>query len=154
MEREVAFTMREMTRYGVMQAVLEKKMTTLEAAATLHLSPRQIKRIKKKIQQLGPAGVRHGNRGRRPLHAFCVEFKQQVLQLAKARYPDFNFSHLSEILAEEEGIHVNRETLRLWLRPQGLGGRVRKRRTHFHPRTIQGEWKNPKIDIDLCTASF
>jgi len=130
MSREVTFTMKEVTRYGVIQAVLEKRMSTVEAAAALHLSARQIKRIKKKIQQLGPVGVRHGNWGRRPVHGFDLEFKQKVIHLAKTRYHDFNFSHLSEILAEEDGIHVNRETLRLWLRPQGLGSKVRKKRTH------------------------
>ena len=85
MDREVSFTMREMTRCGVIQTVLEKKMTTLEAAAALHLSARQIKRIKKKIHQLGPTGVRHGNRGRRPLHAFCVKLKQQVVHPGQNR---------------------------------------------------------------------
>lgn len=130
MNREVTFTMKEMTRYEVIHAVLEKKMTIGEAAEALHLSARQIKRIKKKLTHQGPAGIRHGNRGRRPLHAFSAEFQKQVLHLAKTRYYDFNFTHLSEILAEEEGIHINRETLRLWLRSRGLGGKVRKVRTH------------------------
>jgi len=34
------------------------------------------------------------------------------------------------MLIENEDIHVNRETLRQWLRPQGLGGKVRKIKTH------------------------
>ncbi|MBW2146725.1 MAG: DUF362 domain-containing protein, partial [Deltaproteobacteria bacterium] len=46
------------------------------------------------------------------------------------RYYEFNFSHLSEILAEREAIRVNRETLRRWLRPLGFGGKAHRVRTH------------------------
>jgi len=46
MEREVTFTMGEMKRYGVIQALLEKKMTAGEVSLALNVSTRHIKRIK------------------------------------------------------------------------------------------------------------
>ena len=52
------------------------------------------------------------------------------MKLANEKYFDFNFSHLSEMLEEQEGIKINRETLRQWLRPEGFGGKVRKQRRH------------------------
>ena len=128
--RGVTFTMEDMKRYGVVRAVMETKMTTSEGAAALGLSVRQLKRIKKKVRRLGVAGIRHGNRGRPPAHAFPEKFKKRVVRLAQRRYKDFNFSHLSEMLEEEEEIRVNRETLRLWLRPLGFGGKVRKQPRH------------------------
>jgi len=134
MRNEVTFTMSEMKRYGVIQALLEKKMTITEAALALDLSTRQIKRVKKKVIQDGPQALHHGNRGRPPSHAFSPEFRQQVIEVAQRRYSDFNFSHLSQILAEDEGIHVNRETLRLWLRPLGFGRKVHRLRTHRQRR--------------------
>lgn len=54
MEREVSFTMKEMTRYGVIQAVLEKKMTTVEAAAALHLSPKTDQTNQEEGPKAGP----------------------------------------------------------------------------------------------------
>ncbi|MBW2146681.1 MAG: hypothetical protein JRI22_06650 [Deltaproteobacteria bacterium] len=38
MEKEVPFTMSEMKHYGVIQALLEKKMTAREAASALTVS--------------------------------------------------------------------------------------------------------------------
>lgn len=126
----VTFTMRETVRYGVIQALLEKKINNKEAALALGLSMRQLQRIKKQVAQRGPEGIHHGNKGRRPSHSFSIEKKEKVVQLAKVRYFDFNFSHLSEILDEEEGVKINRETLRQWLRPLGFGGKVRKQPHH------------------------
>lgn len=130
MEEGVTFTMGETMRYGVIQALLEKRMNNREAALVLDLSIRQVQRIKTKVAQQGPEGILHGNKGRRPSHSFSIERKERVVTLAKERYFDFNFSHLAEILEEEEGIKINRETLRKWLRPLGFGGKVRKQPYH------------------------
>ena len=134
MEEGVTFTMGETIRYGVIQALLEKRMKNTEGALALSLSVRQVQRIKKKIARQGPAGILHGNKGRRPSHSFSIEKKGRVVKLTKERYFDFNFSHLSEILEEEEGIKINRETLRQWLRPLGFGGKVRKQSHHRKKR--------------------
>jgi len=128
--RGVTFTMEDMKRYSVVKAVMDRKMTTSEGAAALGLSVRQLRRIKKKVRRNGMAGIRHGNCGRPPAHAFPEKFKKRVIKVVKRRYMDFNFSHLSEMLEEEEQIRVNRETLRLWLRPLGFGGKVRKQPRH------------------------
>lgn len=126
----VTFTMEDMKRYGVVRAVMDGKMTNGEGAAALDLSIRQFKRIKGKVRNYGMAGIRHGNRGRAPAHAFPDRFKTRVISLVQRRYRGFNFSHLSEMLEEEEAIRINRETLRLWLRPLGYGGKVRTQPRH------------------------
>ena len=134
MKREVIFTMKEVTRYSVIVALIEKKLVTREAAMGLRLSRRQVQRIKKKVTERGPLGLLHGNRGRPPAHAFPPELRERAIVLAQERYFDFNFSHLSEMLAEEEGIRINRETLRRWLRPLGFGGKVHKLPRHRRRR--------------------
>lgn len=128
--RGVTFTMEDMRRYSVVKAVMERKMTNGEGAAALGLSVRQLKRIKKKVTRYGVIGIRHGNCGRPPAHAFSETFKKRVIRMAQRRYKEFNFSHLAEMLEEEEEIRVNRETLRLWLRPLGFGGKVRRQPRH------------------------
>jgi len=138
MEEGVTFTMGETIRYGVIQALLEKRMKNTGAALALGLSIRQVQRIKKKVARQGTEGILHGNKGRRPSHSFSIEKKGRVVKLAKERYFDFNFSHLSEILEEEEGVKINRETLRQWLRPLGFGGKVRKQPHHRKRRKRSG----------------
>jgi len=122
--------MEDMKRYSVVRAVMDGKMTNGEGAAALGLSVRQLKRIKKRVRRHGMAGIRHGNCGRRPTHAFPEQFKKRVITVVKRRYNGFNFTHLAEMLEEEEQICVNRETLRLMLRPLGFGGKVRKQPRH------------------------
>jgi hypothetical protein len=104
--RGVTFTMEDMKRYSVVKAVMDRKTTNSEGAAALGLSVRQLKRIKRKVARDGVAGVRHGNCGRPPAHAFPEKFKKRVIRMAQRRYQDFNFSHLAEMLEEEERIRL------------------------------------------------
>jgi hypothetical protein len=69
-------------RYSVVKAVMDGKMTNSEGAAALDLSVRQFKRIKRKVRRHGVAGVRHGNCGRSPAHAFPEKFKRKVITVA------------------------------------------------------------------------
>lgn len=130
MRGDVTFTMQEVTRYSLIQSLLERKMDNKDVASALRLSLRQVKRLKKKVKAMGASGVVHGNKGRLPTHAFSHEERHQIISLAEGRYGNFNFSHLSEMLGEEEGIRINRETLRQWLRPRGFGNRIRKMPKH------------------------
>lgn len=134
--------MKQWRRFDIIRSTLEEKMTTKQAAEVLGLSRRQVQRLKKRVREKGPLGVLHGNRDRKPPHTFPPELKDQVTQLVKTKYFDFNFCHLSEILVAEEDLRINRETLRRWLRPLGFGGKLRKRRTHRKRRkrsTQQGQ---------------
>ena len=47
-----------------------------------------------------------------------------VLDLARTRYAGTNHTHLSELLAEREGIDVGRTTLRRILGSIPVGGRI------------------------------
>ena len=131
-KKEVAFTMKEATRLGIIEAVRKGKMTNKEAASALKLSVRQIIRIKKKVEEKGPCGILHGNKGHPSRRA--LPFKDQVIRLTQETYFDFNFTHLSEVLEEKEHIKVSRETVRLWLRPLGFGGTIRKQPRHRRRR--------------------
>jgi transposase len=125
--------MEDARRYGVIEALQEGKMSNSEAVAALGLSKRQVQRMKKKVAQNGAPGLVHGNRGRPSSRV--LPWKDRVISLVKEKYDDFNFSHLSETLEEEEHLSVSRETLRLWLRPLGYGGKIRKQPRHRKRRT-------------------
>lgn len=130
MKKGVTFMIEEVRRFSVVEAAMAGKMTCREAAAALGISVRQFKRIKGRVKKEGPDGVRHGNRGCPSPRAFRDELRGQIIDLAKKQYFDFNFSHLSEMLEQQHSIRVNRETLRLWLRPLGFGNKVRKQPRH------------------------
>ena len=55
----------------------------------------------------------------------------------------FNFTHLTEKLVETEGLDISRETLRSWIRTEGLSNRRikrgRKHRSRRERRARVGE---------------
>jgi transposase len=132
-DAEVKFTLNQVQRYEVCKALLEGRLTCAEAAGALGLCPRQVQRLKRRLQADGPQGLVHGNTARAPANQTPAELKQQVLHLATTTYAQFNFCHLADILAEEHHIHLSDETLRRWLRPLGHG-KPRRRGKHRRRR--------------------
>jgi transposase len=138
---EVKLTLNQVQRYETCQALLEGRLTTVEAARALGLSPRQVQRLKARLQADGPQALVHGNTARPPANKTPAKLKQQVLDLATTTYAQFNFCHLADILHDEHGLLLSDETLRRWLRPLGHGrplrrGKHRRRRTR---RPREGE---------------
>ena len=97
-------TTREQARIQVLNGVIERKVSMAEAAELMRVSERHAWRLLAAYGKEGAAGVAHGNRGRRPSTATSPETQEQVTALAKGRYAGFNHSHLTELLAEREGV--------------------------------------------------
>jgi len=107
-------------RYHVIKQAIEGFISCSEGAKILNISTRQFKRLKKKVQELGPKAIIHGNCGRTPPNAYPEEIKQEVLRLFRSQYHNFNISHFTDILKEEHGLELSRETVRSWLIKAGL----------------------------------
>jgi transposase len=118
---------REQTRIDVLSRVLSREASAADAAEVLSLSERQVWRLLATLRTAGVAGLVHGNRGRRPANALPAETRAQIVALAGERYAGANCTHLSELLAEREDIHVSRNTLRRVLIGGGLWGARRRR---------------------------
>jgi transposase len=132
MER-IAMSSKELARYQVLGGVLEGQLALQEAAAALGVSPRHARRLSRRLREHGPQGLVHGNRGRPPANRTPDELREQILAFVDDRYAGFNDTHLTEILAEREGISIGRETLRGILRGAGYRPK-RKRRPKKHHR--------------------
>jgi transposase len=68
----------------------------------------------------GVAAMAHGNRGRCPGQTIDAATRQQVRALAGSRYAGCNQHHLTDLLAEREGISVSRSTVRRILQEEGI----------------------------------
>jgi len=62
MANEVILTMKEAKKLGIIQETLTGRMTVKTAANILHLSEREIYRLRRCVEQKGAAGIVHGNR--------------------------------------------------------------------------------------------
>jgi hypothetical protein len=115
----------QMDRLYVLRQVKERKLTQEEAGDKLGLSSRQIRRLMRRVEAQGTAGIKRSfsscNR------AFSAHFKISVMDLIIKRYADFGPTFAAEKLHELDQLSINRETLRRWMIEAGLWkGRSRK----------------------------
>ena len=102
-------------------------MTLDQAAELMGVTPRHTRRILAAYREHGAAALAHGHRGRRPVNATPEVLVAEVVHLARTRYAGVNHTHLAELLAERDGIHIGRTTLRRVLLDAGLSSPRRRR---------------------------
>src|SRR5690349_5723114 len=125
-EESITLSAREQRRAMVLNRVLVGQWTREEAAGVLGLSGRQVRRLLAAYQAGRPAALAHGNRGRPPAHALGAAVRERVAGLARGKYAGLNDQHLTEKLAEAEGLVLGRATVRRILRAAGLASPRRR----------------------------
>lgn len=138
---------KERKRKVIMEAVLSGQFTLSDAADHMEVSYRQAKRIKHKYIKYGDAGLMHQSRGKPSGHRKSEKFKRKVIDLYQEKYCTWGPKFASEFMAEEDSIEVNPETLRLWLKAEGLWVRKRKR-SSFRQRRERKEKFGELLQID------
>ena len=89
-------SMNELKRIKILERLLGGSMSHMEAAVSLGVTDRQLRRLKSKYLMGGEQGLIHGNRGRKPKHALSERLKQEVIRLFEEKYYDSNFCHYAE----------------------------------------------------------
>src|ERR1022692_3344412 len=134
----VTMSQKEFQRVKVIENAAGGRLSVREASRLLHLSERQVQRLKRRYQPDSLSWVQHGNRGRPMPWAVSVPQKQLILSLPRGKYQGFNDSHFAETLRDEEDLAVSRETVRRILRAAKLASpqkrRPRKYRSRRPPR--------------------
>ena len=127
MQPKVTLTMRDLTRYQVIEASLDGRTQVMAAASVLGISERQVYRLRRRVREEGIKGVVHRLRGRRSHRRLSDEEWDEVVRLYEDKYKGFNMSHFTEYLNEAEGIGISRETVRRILRVSGVYERKARR---------------------------
>jgi transposase len=125
---------KELSRVEVMGRVKAGSLRLREAAELLELSYRQAKRIWARYRGGGGKALQHGNCGRVSNRAYAAKFRAAVLQQVQARYGDFGPTLAAEHLASDDGLEVQAETLRRWMKQAGLWQRQRRRKAYRQRR--------------------
>lgn len=140
METTLVMSVKERVRLEVFSRVKRGELSVGRAAAMLQISVRQAKRIRKRYQQKGDAGLVHGLRGR-PGNAARTGLREKVLNICRGEYADFGSPQAAEELAKR-GLLIPRQTLWRWRREAGelaSSRRVRRHRTRRERRSCVGE---------------
>ena len=124
---------KERQRQVILSEVFSGRRSLKSASESLSISYRQTKRIYRRYRLLGAEGLVHKGRGKASSRAYPPSLKLKIIERYKKDYKDFGPKLFSEYL-EEEGIYLSRETLRLWLRSEGLWQSQRKRKGYRQRR--------------------
>jgi transposase len=114
---------KERDRMKIMVGVKAKELSQVQAAELMGLGYRQAKRVWRRYQDEGDAGLVHRLRGKPGLRCKPPPLRAQVLaRCAEGRYTDFGPTLMAEELAKG-GLVVDHDTLRRWLLAGGATGR-------------------------------
>lgn len=133
MER-ILMSTQERRRLEVFSRIQSGEMGLVEASALLGLSYRQTKRIWKRYQQQGDAGLVHKGRGRPSNRQSQEGVCERALSLYQEHYADYGPTLAAECLEQDHALKVPVSTLRRWLSAAGLWERKRKRKAHRRRR--------------------
>jgi len=120
---------KERSRLTVLAGVKHREIKLVQAAGLLGLSYRQTKRVWRRYEAQGDAGLVHRLRGRPSSRRIAPEVRSKILARLAARYPDFGPTLAAEYLSQE-GLKVDHETLRRWQLVEGTRTVRRRRQKH------------------------
>lgn len=130
----IIMSKKELERKTILENFKCGKLNLKEAGNRLGLSYRQAKRIWKRYKEENDPGLVHRSRHKKSHNAYPERFKKEILALYQTKYFEFGPTFAAEKLFEDDDIEVNAETLRLWLKKEGLWSRKRKRKVYRERR--------------------
>lgn len=131
----VVVSERELNRIEVLSGVTAGRYCTLEAAALLEVSQRQIQRMMLRYRDGGAGAIRHKARGRRPNNQKSDGVREYALSLIRENYADFGPTLATEKLAEKHALKLSQETVRQWMIAEGIWLKKSARRSFHQPRS-------------------
>lgn len=105
-------TQADSLRESALRKLISKIINGTQAAEILHLSTRQVRRLKGRFIKKGIKGILHKNRGTISSHAVPETKRKAIAKIIKTSYPDFGPTLAAEKLSELHKIHFSSETIR------------------------------------------
>ena len=111
-QKLISMTEKELVKYDVILALIDKKINGTDASKQLDLSIRQIGRLKKKVNASGAEGLIHAGRGQDSNRKLDPETIKNVEIFLLGKYNGFGPTFAAEKLDEIDGIKIGKETVR------------------------------------------
>jgi transposase len=144
----VVLTQKEQQRLKVIAEVEAGRVGPDLAALSLSLSLRQVRRLRKRYRQEGAAAFMHGNRGRPSVKRIPEETRALVAELVRTKYAGYNDSHLTELLAQREGIVLSRKSVERLRQQAGIKPAQRRRAPKHRSRRERMPQEGMLLQID------
>jgi len=133
---------RAMKMQEIVLRAMSGKLTWLQAADILGLSPRSVRRWRARYERHGYDGLLDRRHGRPSARRVPLAEVERVLRLYRERYLGFNVRHFLEIARREHGVRLSYSFVRQALQGAGLVAKRRPRGRHRlrrEPRACFGE---------------
>lgn len=138
---------KEVKRLEVVRQLLDGVVSQTMAAQALGLSSRQMRRLQRRYEASGAAGLVSCRRGKPSNRRFSQAFKDKILARLRECYADFGPTLAAEYL-QGEGLQVSKETLRSWMQEAGLWQAAKGRRVCLHPPRPRRARAGELVQID------
>lgn len=148
MKEHFKMSVKEIDRISIFEKLTKGEMTAKQAAETLALSTRQVKRLKKRFAEVGAAGLIHKNRGRESKCQTPQAEIDRVTKIVADLYPDFGPTFALEKLQESHNVSFSRETLRQAMITKGIWKPKKKRYLVVHQLRKRRDREGELIQID------
>ena len=126
-------TEKELSRYEIINNLINNKINGTDASKQVGVSVRQTKRLKAKVLKYGAKGLIHSSRGKESNRKLDSETIKKANKLLKEKYYFCKPTLASEKLAENHAIQINKETVRWMMIGLGLWKqKIRKQSKKWH----------------------
>ncbi|MDA3833109.1 MAG: ISNCY family transposase [Spirochaetales bacterium] len=125
-------TKQDARKVTIIEELLANRINNTQAAQLLRLSIRQIQRFKAQATTGGILSILHKSRGHTPVNTLDEETATIIRELYQNSLQGYNFTHATDVLAEEKEIFVSVSTVSRILKAQGIRSPKAKRRPKKH----------------------
>jgi transposase len=144
----VNLSQEELDRAAILQECIAGRLKNGKAAKQLGLSVRQVKRLKRIVQNEGAKGLASKQRGRPSHHQLPEQTEAQARELLQTRYADFGPTLAHEKLVEVQHLSLSRETVRQLMIQAGLWKAHRARKPVVHQLRERRARRGELVQLD------
>lgn len=137
MDQEIKQEFRVLSRESVLTKVLSGTLTTSQGAQLLDLSPRQLRRLKKRFRDRGRDGLVDRRAGAPRKKRIDHEKAEFLCQLKRGKYKDFSVSHFYDIATDKHGLKASYSWLLRMLQNRGVVEKAKRKGTYRRRRPRQ-----------------
>ncbi len=123
-----------MTRQEVVMKAVAGRLSWLQAADILGITPRQIRRLHQVYRRDGVKAIQDHRGGKPRRRRVPLQVLQELFRLRREKYPDFSVTHFHEHITERHGLKLSYTYCKQVLQDAGLAvkapgrGKYRRRR--------------------------
>jgi hypothetical protein len=139
---------KELQRVEIMERLLAKRLSQVEAGQHLGLSTRHVRRLQENYRRDGARGLLSARRGKPSNHRLSQAIEKEALAWIESRYKDFGPTLAHEKLKEVHHLKLSVESVRQLMIREGYWEGKRRRRIVVHQQRSRRSRVGELVQMD------